>query len=84
MFAPAERIAVIRDQYLNGGAGYGYVKLELVDILWEYFREAREKREELVADKGYLREVLATGAEKARGHAVKTLDVVRDRVGIKY
>jgi tryptophanyl-tRNA synthetase len=84
IFAPPERIAVIRDQYLNGGAGYGYVKLELVDILWEYFREAREKREKLVADPGYLKEVLAAGAEKARVHAVKTIDLVRDRIGMKY
>ncbi len=84
IFAPPERTEAVRDQYLNGGAGYGYVKLELVEILWEYFREAREKREELVADQGYLREVLAKGAEKARGHAVKTIDLVRDRMGMKY
>ena len=84
IFAPAERIAAIRDQYLNGGAGYGYVKLELVDILWEYFREAREKRENLVAEPGYLKEILAAGAEKARAHATKTIDLVRDRVGMKY
>ncbi len=84
IFAPEERVAFIRDQYLNGGAGYGYIKLELVDILWEYFREAREKREELVADKGYLKEVLAAGAVKARSHAAKTMDLVRDRIGIKY
>lgn len=84
IFAPEDRVAAVRDQYLQGGAGYGYVKVELIDILWEYFREAREKRAELVADKGYLREILAAGAEKARHHATKTIDLVRDRIGIKY
>lgn len=84
LFAPPERTAEVRDLYVNGGAAYGYLKLELVDILWEYFRIAREKREELVADQAYLRQVLRDGAEKARAQATETLDLVRDRVGIRY
>lgn len=84
LFAPAERLAEVRDLYINGGAAYGYLKLELVDILWEYFREAREKRNALVADPGYLREVLAQGAVKARRKAGTTLELVRERMGIIY
>ncbi len=84
LFAPAERTAEIRDLYENGGAAYGYIKLELVDILWEYFRKARERRAELMANPGYLHEVLAAGALKAREKAAVTLDLVRERVGLKY
>lgn len=84
LFAPAERVAEVRDLYVGGGAAYGYLKLELVDILWEYFREARQKRDALVADPGYLRDVLAKGAEKARDKATVTLDLVRERIGICY
>ncbi|MFZ5758462.1 MAG: tryptophan--tRNA ligase [Thermodesulfobacteriota bacterium] len=84
LFAPADRLQEVRELYLNGGAAYGYLKLELVDILWEYFRAAREKREQLVADSGYLREVLAQGAAKARAKAAPTLDLVRQRVGLVY
>ncbi|MFZ5764214.1 MAG: tryptophan--tRNA ligase [Thermodesulfobacteriota bacterium] len=84
LFAPADRLQEVRDLYLNGGAAYGYLKLELVDILWEYFRAAREKREQLVADPGYLREVLGQGAAKARTKAAPTLDLVRQRVGLVY
>ena len=84
LFAPAERLAEVRQLYINGGAAYGYLKLELVDILWEYFREARVRREELKADPGYLRQVLAQGAATAREKATTTLDLVRDRLGIHY
>ena len=74
----------MHDLYVHGGAAYGYLKLELVDLLWEYFRPAREKREMLSADPGYLRAVLARGAEKAREKAAGTLDLVRGKVGLKY
>jgi tryptophanyl-tRNA synthetase len=84
LFAPAERLKEVHELYVNGGAAYGYLKLELVDILWEYFRPARETREKLVADKAYLQNVLAQGAEKAREKAAPTLDLVRERVGLKY
>ena len=84
LFAPEDRLKDVHELYVNGGAAYGYLKLELVDILWEYFRNAREKRSELIKDKGYLKDILAQGAVKARGKAAKTLDLVRDRVGLKY
>lgn len=84
LFAPADRAKEVHDLYVNGGAAYGYLKLELVDLLWEYFRSAREKREKLCADPAYLRAVLAKGAEKAREKATVTLDLVREKVGLKY
>ena len=84
LFAPPERTEEVRNLYLNGGAAYGYIKLELVDILWEFFREAREERERLAADPGHVRQVLAQGAEKARAKAAATMDLVRRNTGIIY
>ena len=84
LFAPADRLAEVHGLYVNGGAMYGKIKLELLDLLWEYFREAREKREQLLADPGQVRDILHRGAIKAREKAVVTLDMVRDRVGLKY
>lgn len=84
LFAPADRVKEVRDLYVNGGAAYGRLKLELVDILWEHFREAREERQRLVEDPAHLKKVLTGGARKAREKAAPTLDQVRDRVGLKY
>jgi len=84
LFAPNDRINDVHDLYVNGGAMYGKIKLELVDILWEYFREAREKQQQLLADPEQLRAILKKGAVKAREKATVNLDLVRERVGLKY
>jgi tryptophanyl-tRNA synthetase len=84
LFMPPDRLAEIRHLYLNGGAAYGHIKQELFDLIRDYFAEARNRKKQLLADPGYIREVLTKGAEKARGKAIVTLDLVRDRVGLKY
>lgn len=84
LFASPERLAEVRDLYVNGGAAYGRIKLELVELIWEYFRTAREEREKLVQDLGYVKDLLRQGAEKARAKANVTLDLVRERVGLGY
>jgi len=84
LFAAPARMKEIRDLYVNGGAAYGYLKLELLDLLDNKFGEARRKKAEYLADPEMLRVILGKGAEKAREKAVVTLDRVRDRVGLKY
>lgn len=84
LFASADRLNEVRALYVNGGAAYGTIKLELFGILWDYFGEARKKRVELEKDQGFVRDVLRKGAEKARQKAYGTLDLVRERVGLKY
>ncbi len=84
LFAPSDRLAEVHKLYVEGGAAYGYIKQELVGHIWDYFKEAREKRAELAKDPGYLKQVLAEGAEKARERAIPTLELVRQKVGLKY
>ncbi len=84
LFATPERMHEIHDLYVNGGAAYGYLKLELLDLLNDTFGKAREKKQRYLSDPTMLREILARGAEKARAKAVVTLDLVRSRVGLKY
>jgi len=84
LFAPASRLPEVQDLYLNGGAAYGRIKLELVDLLWEFFGEARDRREVLAKDPGQVKAILVHGAAKARAKAAHTLDLVRERVGLRY
>jgi tryptophanyl-tRNA synthetase len=83
-FAPPERVAEVRKLYIEGGAAYGTIKKELVGILWEFFKEAREKRARLDKDPQHIRNILTMGAEKARAIALDTIKTVRERVGISY
>ena len=84
LFAAPARMQEIHDLYVNGGAAYGYLKLELLDMLNDQFGEARKKKKEYLADPAMLREILAKGADKAREKAAVTLDLVRNRIGLKY
>lgn len=84
LFATPERLQEVRDLYVNGGAAYGYIKLELLDLISDYFAEARKKKAEYLADPEMLRAILHKGADRAREKAAVTLDLVRERVGLKY
>ncbi len=84
LFASPERIQEVRSLYVNGGAAYGYLKLELLEMISETFAEARQKKAQFMADPAQLRAILRQGGEKAREKAAVTLDLVRDRVGLKY
>jgi tryptophanyl-tRNA synthetase len=84
LFATSERLQEVRDLYVNGGAAYGYLKLELLDLVSDYFADARRKKADYLADPVMLREILKRGADKARAKATVTLDLVRERVGLKY
>jgi tryptophanyl-tRNA synthetase len=84
LFASPSRLAEVRDLYLRGGAAYGHIKLELFELISEHFAAARARKDELLADPGEVRRIMKQGAEKARAQAVTTLDLVRDRVGLRY
>lgn len=84
LFAPEEKMREVHDLYVNGGAAYGYLKQDLFELINEYFAGARARKKELLDNPEYLRQILAKGAEKARAKAVVTLDLARDRMGLKY
>lgn len=81
-FATPERLAEVRQQYLQGGLAYGALKQELADLVLAYFATAREKYDTLIADRSYLDQVLREGAEKARAVGKPVLARVRKAVGI--
>ena len=67
----------------RGGVGYGDLKKRLADAYWDFFAPMRERRNEIVADPGYVEKVLADGALRAREEATKVLERVRRAVGLK-
>jgi tryptophanyl-tRNA synthetase len=73
----------MRGRYQAGGLGYGDVKKELLTSIESYFDAARTRRRELVARPDLVEDVLRAGAAKARAEAVKTLELVREAVGMR-
>ena len=82
LFATPAQYEEMVAAYQRGGVGYGQFKKDLFEAYWEYFRAAREKREWILANPGYVDEVLANGAARAREEAAKVLARVRRAVGL--
>ncbi|RYD64521.1 MAG: tryptophan--tRNA ligase [Verrucomicrobiaceae bacterium] len=75
-------VATMEADYDRGGIGYGDFKKRLLEAYLERFEPMRVRREALLADPGYVDEVLAKGAEKARAAAAPVIDRVRRAVGL--
>ena len=74
----------VHELYVNGGAAYGYLKQDLFALINERFAPARKRKQELLDNPDYVRQILDKGADKAREKATKTLELARERVGLKY
>jgi tryptophanyl-tRNA synthetase len=83
LFASEADYQTMVNDHLSGGFGYGHFKTRLADAYWDYFAAMRTRREEILADPGYVDAVLARGAERAREEASKVLDRVRRAVGLR-
>jgi tryptophanyl-tRNA synthetase len=78
--AQREELAAV---YRRGGFGYGEVKKALADLAEGYFAEARQRRRELEANPGRVREILADGAARARRKAAEVLARAENACGVK-
>jgi tryptophanyl-tRNA synthetase len=72
-------IPTLEEKY--AGRGYGDFKKDLAEVVVEFVTPFRTRTLELLDDRGYLDQVLADGAAKARAVAVRTLADVYERVG---
>ncbi len=84
LFIDADEREALRDRYITPGLKYSDVKKELFEKIWEFYAPYREKREGLLKNADTVRDIMKAGAEKTREEAMKTLDLVRQRVGLKY
>ena len=83
LVASKSEIAGMRERFQKGSTGYGDFKKELFEKLWEYFTPMRERREEILADKSYIDNILARGAKRANEIADQVMTRVRKRVGLR-
>nr|WP_220035214.1 tryptophan--tRNA ligase [Georgenia satyanarayanai] len=67
-----------------GDGGGGTLKRVVTEAVNEHFAPIRARRAELVADPGYLRQVLDEGNERANAVAEATLAEVRTAMGMIY
>lgn len=77
-----QRTTDLAARYREGGMGYGEAKKALAELILDHFGPARKKREELIADSGYVQQVLADGAAAAREQVQAVTQRARKAVGL--
>jgi len=81
LLASEEEIRQMRNNYENGGYGYGHAKQALFELLLEKFKEQREKYSYYMQNKSEVDAALQVGAKKAGIVAADVLNRVRTKVG---
>ena len=82
LFAGKDEVKRMVDEHRQGGIGYGDFKQRLFEALWDFYAPMRARRAEILADPGYVDEVLADGARRANEIGQRTMARVRKAVGL--
>lgn len=81
LLASESEVATMRQNYLNGGYGYGHAKQALLEVILEKYTEQRRLYTYYMENNEELEGILKTGEEKARAVAQKTISKVRRILG---
>ena len=81
ILASKEEIEVMRNNYINGGYGYGHAKQALYELIISKYSIQRERFDYYMNNKNEIDDALAIGAKKARKVASGVLNRVRQKIG---
>ena len=82
LVAPEADYSQMETDFRTGGVGYGDFKKRLFVAVWEHFAPMRARRNEILADPGFVENVLREGREKASQIADGVLARVKAAVGL--
>ncbi len=77
-------VAKYENDYNNCTIRYGDLKKQLGEDMVALIAPIRQKINNILPDKNYLKKVMEQGAEKANKSAGKTMKLVREAMGLKY
>ena len=74
----------MRNNYENGGYGYGHAKQALYELILEKFEKERTRFQYLMHNQKEIEEALSVGAKKARKVAQEVIQRVRTKSGTSH
>ena len=81
LIADNKQIEEMRQNYINGGYGYGHAKQALFELILDVFGKQRTKYNHLIDNPNEIESALNTGAAKAKLVAKEVLKRTRNKVG---
>ncbi len=79
-----EEVEDLKTRYREGRVGDVEVKTKLATAVNAVLEPIRQRRAEVLARPGYVRELVMEGSKKARAQAIETMTRVRDAVKLVY
>ncbi|MEK7513582.1 MAG: tryptophan--tRNA ligase [Patescibacteria group bacterium] len=83
LFQGQEKRVEYEKKYAGEGLRYKDLKESLAESIYKDLEPIREKRQELEVKPEYVAQVIKDGAERARKLAQKTIDEVKEKMGLK-
>lgn len=77
--ATGKTVQEVASEY--SGQGYGVFKNDVAEAVVEMMKPIRAEYDKIIADKAYLKDICASGAEKARRISQRTINKVYKKVG---
>lgn len=84
LVSTADTVEKFETDYNNCVIRYGDMKKQLAEDMVAFITPIREKAAQLQANESLMKEIIQLGAEKANKNAQKTLQIVRDAIGLNY
>ncbi|TAE17205.1 MAG: tryptophan--tRNA ligase [Bacteroidetes bacterium] len=84
LVSTTDTVEKFETDYNNCVIRYGDMKKQLAEDMVAFITPIREKAAELQANETLMKEIIQLGAEKANKNAQKTLQIVRDAIGLNY
>lgn len=81
LLASDGQVEEMRQNYLNGGYGYGHAKQALFELILEEFAEERKRFDELITQPELIEKLLLDGAQKAKPVADEVLGRLKTAIG---
>ncbi|MEZ4921605.1 MAG: tryptophan--tRNA ligase [Crocinitomicaceae bacterium] len=81
LLASPSDTAKMRENYINGGWGYGHTKKAILELILDKFQQERSKFDHYMNNLDEVDRVLKEGAEKARKVAREVLNRTREQIG---
>ena len=84
LVSSTDTIKKYEDDFNNCVIRYGDLKKQLAEDMVQFITPIRQKTIDIMNDEKYLKQVMESGAAKARLSASATLQVVRTAIGLQY
>ena len=81
LLASKEEVESMRNNYVNGGYGYGHSKQALYELILVKYQKERERFNHLMSNKDEIDLILTKGSQKAKNVAQEVLKRVRTASG---